>query len=94
MATTTKSESRRVELPAAPDPSALSAPDGLAEGRELARRYWVDLVRFHAGVALSPLSEASLHTRVLSAKEIRGLAFGMPAAVPEAPQPGDGSDLT
>jgi hypothetical protein len=54
------------------------------------------LVRLHAGIALSPDSEAALHTRMLAAKEIRELAGGIPQTAPPAPQPqdenGDGGD--
>jgi hypothetical protein len=58
-------------LPEAPSPSATSAPEGLERARALARSYLPELVRLHAGIALSPDSEAALHTRMLAAKEIR-----------------------
>jgi hypothetical protein len=67
-------------LPAAPAPSATSAPEGMERARAMARRYLPDLVRLHAGIALSPGSEAALHTRMLAAKEIRELAGGAAAA--------------
>ena len=85
-------------LPEAPSPSATSAPDGMERARALARRYLPQLVRLHAGIALSPDSEAALHTRMLAAKEIRELAGGIPQTAPPPPQPqpqdedGDGGD--
>ena len=86
--------SRPQHLPAAPSPSATSAPDGMERARALARRYLPDLVRLHAGIALSPDSEAALHTRLLAAKEIRELAGSIPQTAPQQPQPqgGDGGD--
>ena len=85
---------RPQHLPEAPSPSATSAPEGMERARALARRYLPDLVRLHAGIALSPDSEAALHTRMLAAKEIRELAGGIPPTAPTAPQPqdGDGGD--
>jgi hypothetical protein len=77
-------------LPEAPSPSATSAPEGMERARALARRYLPELVRLHAGIALSPNSEAALHTRMLAAKEIRELAGGIPPTAPPAPQPQDG----
>ena len=83
-------------LPEAPSPSATSAPEGMERARALARRYLPQLVRLHAGIALSPDSEAALHTRMLAAKEIRELAGGIPPTAPPAPEPqnenGDGGD--
>jgi hypothetical protein len=70
----------------------------MERARELARRYMSDLVLFHAGTILSPQSEAALHTRMLCAKEMRAIAFGIPQTVPEAPPPhdvdGDGSEAS
>ena len=83
-------------LPEAPSPSATSAPEGMERARALARRYLPQLVRLHAGIALSPDSEAALHTRMLAAKEIRELAGSIPQTAPPAPHPrdedGDGGD--
>ena len=85
---------QRVPLP--PEPASASAAEGMELARELARRYLPDLVRLHAGIALGSNSEALLHTRMLSAKEIRELAGGIPQTAPPAPQPhdedGDGGD--
>jgi len=94
MATSTKPETRRVELPRAPEPSAVSAAAGLAAARERARCYLPDLVDLMAGIALAPSAEASLHTRLLAGREVRELAFGLPPAVPEAPHSGDGGELS
>jgi hypothetical protein len=77
-------------VPLAPEPSSTSAPEGMERARALARRYLPQLVRLHAGIALSPDSEAALHTRMLAAKEIRELAGGIPQTAPPAPQPHDG----
>jgi hypothetical protein len=82
--------SRPQRLPEAPSPSANSAPDGMKRARALARRYLPDLVRLHAGIALSPASEAALHTKLLAAKEIRELAGGIPQTAPPEAQPQDG----
>ena len=88
--------SQAQRLLAAPAPSATSAPEGMERARALARRYLPQLVRLHAGIALSPDSEAALHTRMLAAKEIRELAGGIPQTAPPPPQPqdedGDGGD--
>lgn len=92
MATRTKPGLHRVELPRAPTPSALSARDGLAAARERARCFLPDLVDLMAAIALAPDAEASLHTRLLAGREVRELAFGLPPAVPEAPQPDDARD--
>lgn len=81
--------SRPQRLPAAPLPSATSAPDGMERARAMARRYLPDAVHLLAGIALSPDSEAALHTRMLAAKEIRDLAGGIPQTAPPAPQPQD-----
>jgi len=81
--------SRPQPLPEAPSPSATSAPEGMERARALARRYLPELVRLHA---LSPDSEAALHTRMLAAKEIRELAGGIPQTAPPAPQPQDEDD--
>ena len=74
----------------APDPSSASAAEDMEHARELARRYLPDLVRLHAGIALGSNSEALLHTRMLSAKEIRELAGGgIPQTAPAPPTPQD-----
>ena len=79
---------QRVPLP--PEPSSASAAEGMELAREMARRYLPDLVRLHAGIALGSNSEALLHTRMLSAKEIRELAGGgLPQTAPAPPTPQD-----
>ena len=80
---------RPPRVPLAPAPSSTSAPEGMERARALARRYLPELVRLHA---LSPDSEAALHTRMLAAKEIRELAGGIPPTAPPAPQPQDEDD--
>jgi hypothetical protein len=77
---------RQQHVPVAPEPSSASAAEGVESGQDLACRYWRNLVRLHAAIALSPDSAATLHTKMLSAKEIRELAGGIPQAAPEPPQ--------
>jgi hypothetical protein len=50
--------------PRAPEPSATNAFDGMAIAREEAGQFMPDNVRFWAGVAHSPSSQASLWTKV------------------------------
>ena len=78
---------RAHRVPSAPPPASASAPEGMERARALARSYLPELVRLHAGIALSPDSEAALHTRMLAAKEIRELAGGIPQMAPPARQP-------
>ena len=81
---------RPSRVPVAPEPSSISAAEGMEHARELARRYLPDLVRLHAGIALGSNSEALLHTRMLSAKEIRELAGGgLPQTAPAPSTPQD-----
>jgi hypothetical protein len=77
-------------VPAAPSPSAASAPEGMENTRVLARRYLPDAVRLLAGIAFAPDSEAALHTRMLCAKEIVAIAGVIPQATP-TPPPYEGS---
>ena len=81
--------SRPQRLPAAPLPSATSAPDGMERARAMARRYLPDAVHLLAGIALSPDSEAALHTRMMCAKEIVAIAGVIPQVAPAPPQPHD-----
>ena len=75
----------REPVPAAPLPSAASAPEGMENTRALARRYLPDAVRLFAGIAFAPDSEAALHTRMLCAKEIVAIAGVIPQATPAPP---------
>lgn len=88
---------RQQHVPTAPEPSSPLAAEGVRNGQELACRYWRDLVRLHAGIALDSNSAATLHTKMLSAKEIRELAGGIPQAAPAPPEPqgesGNGQSL-
>ena len=68
----------------APTPPAASASDGIAETRELARRYLPDAVRLLAGIAFASDSEAALHTKMLAAKQIIEVAAVVPPT-PTAP---------
>jgi len=84
MARSLSDRPQRVPLP--PEPSSATAAEGMELAREIARRYLPDLVRLHAGIALGSNSEALLHTRMLSAKEIREVAGGgLPQTAPAAP---------
>jgi len=83
-------------IPATPKPSAASGSDGMEQGRELARRYVPDNVLLYASIAHSPESEASLHTKMLSARQIDAIAGVIPQVTPAPPQQrheeaGDGS---
>jgi hypothetical protein len=83
-----KSSSRPPErTPRVPPPSAAYAADGMEGARELARRYLPDAVRFLAGIALAPDSEAPLHSRMLAAKELVAIAGAIPQATPSLPAP-------
>src|SRR5215510_12279607 len=82
-------------VPAAPEPSTTSAPEGMERARAMARRYLPDTVRLLAGIALSPESEAALHTRMLAGKEIVTIAGVIPQATPAPPpyeRAGDGGE--
>lgn len=94
MAKATKPEPRRGDLPPAPEPSSASAADGMAEAQRRARQYLPDVVDVLAAIALSGDSECGLHTRLMAAKELHALAFGMPQQVPAMPRSGDGRDLS
>jgi hypothetical protein len=61
----------------------------LALAREEARQYLPDLVRLFAAIALGD-SEAALHTRMLSGKQLCELAGAIPPAVPQPPLSGGG----
>jgi hypothetical protein len=76
-------------VPDAPESSAPTARDGMESARSLARRYRVDCVRFHAGVASHPTSEAPLYTKTLNTRSIEEIAGAIPQAVPAAPPPLD-----
>lgn len=94
MAKATKPELRRGELPPAPEPTSSTAADGMAEAQRRARQYLPDVVDVLAAIALSGDSECGLHTRLLAAKELHAVAFGMPQAVPVMPRLGDGSEVS
>jgi hypothetical protein len=79
-------------VPDAPTPLSASPRDGMEGARSLARRYLVNAVRLHAGIAFSEQSEAPLHTKMLSAKEIAAIAGAIPQATPTPPQPHDQHD--
>lgn len=66
----------------------------LLEGGDQAKaqRYLPDLVDLHAGIALGTHTDATLHTRAYSARELRELAMGAPPTVPMAPPPHDEDD--
>jgi hypothetical protein len=72
-------------VPATPEPSSASAPEGMARARALARRYLPDAVHLLAGMAFGSDSEAALHTRMLCAKEIVEIAGVIPQATPAPP---------
>jgi hypothetical protein len=55
--------------------------------REQSRRFLPDIVRLLAGIALSPNSEAALHTRMLAAKALMDLAGAIPQETPSLPLP-------
>jgi hypothetical protein len=82
-------------VPDAPEPSAPTPRDGMETARAMARRYLPDCVRFHAGVAFNPSSEAPLHTKTLNIRSLEEIAGAIPQVVPGAPAPrdtdGDGS---
>jgi hypothetical protein len=70
----------------APDPPAFSmALQGMEEGRALARRYLVNVVRLQAAIAFGKNTEAGLHTRMLAAKSIADIAGAVPQSTPIAP---------
>jgi hypothetical protein len=81
---------QRVPLP--PAPSSTSGADGMESAREIARQYLPDLVRLFAAIALAPESEAALHTRMLSGKQLCELAGAIPQAMPEPPLRDSGDD--
>ena len=71
--------------PLAPKPTAATSFEGIEEGPSLGRQYLPDLVKLLAGIALSPKSEASLHTRFLAANALIGIAGVLPQPMPLAP---------
>jgi hypothetical protein len=77
--------SLKQHVPAAPEPSATSAPEGMERARALARCYLPNTVHLLAGIALGPDSEAGLHTRMLAAKTIVEIAGVIPQATPAPP---------
>ena len=74
-------------LPPSPSPSATTASDGMERARERARCFLPDTVELLAGIALSPDSEAALHTRMLCAKQLVDIAGVIPQATPTPPSP-------
>ena len=80
----------REPVPAAPSPSAASAPEGMERARGLARRYLPNGVLLWAGVAFAPDSEASLWVKVQCVRLLAEVAGAIPQAVPEAPRPHEG----
>ena len=78
-------------VPAAPTPSAASAPEGMQQARQLARRFLPNGVLLWAGVAFGD-SEASLWVKVQCARLLAEVAGAIPQAVPEAPRPHEGAD--
>ena len=76
---------RPQRVPATPEPSSASAPEGMERARALARRYLPDAVHLLAGMAFGSDSEAALHTRMLAAKEIVAIAGAIPQATPAPP---------
>jgi hypothetical protein len=58
-----RNSNRPEPLPRTPPPSAANAKDGMEIAQERARRYLPDWVDVCAALALSPDSEAKLHTR-------------------------------
>jgi hypothetical protein len=65
--------------------------------REEARRYLPNIVKLLASIALSPNTEAALHTRMLCARQLVDIAGVIPQATPSLPRPQEpavnGSDL-
>jgi len=77
-------------VPDVPPPSASSGADGVSVGRERARRYLPDMVDLLAAIALSPDSEAALHTKMMSAKHLMDIAGAIPQPTPTLPPAADG----
>ena len=77
----------------APPPLSVTAVEGVETGQELACRYWRDLVKLHAAIALAPNSPASWHTRMCAAREIRELAAGIPHTLSDPADNGASPDL-
>jgi hypothetical protein len=59
----------------------------MERAREQARCFLPDVVRLLAGIALAPDSEAALHTRMVSAKQLVEIAGVIPQATPTPPTP-------
>jgi hypothetical protein len=72
-------------LPRTPAPSAANAKDGMEIAQERARRYLPDWVDVCAAIALSPSSEAKLHTRFLAGHELSTIAGVIPQSMPALP---------
>jgi hypothetical protein len=72
-------------LPRTPAPSAANAKDGMELAQERARRYLPDWVNVCAALALSPDSEAKLHTRFLAGHELSTIAGVIPQSLPSLP---------
>ena len=92
MAKYTERPNHQHRVPLAPDPLSASPRDGMESARALARRYLLNAVRLHAGIAFSEQSEAPLHTKMLSAKEIAAIAGTIPQSAPPPPPPHDEHD--
>lgn len=80
--TAVKTPSEKPYVPKPPPPSAARPDDGMEAARAEARRYLPNLVRLLASLALSPDSEAALHTRWLCANRIADIAGVIPQQVP------------
>ena len=79
-------------VPPAPSPSASCAADGVSVGREKARRFLPDCVDLLAAIALSPSSEAPLHSKMMSAMRITDIAGAIPQPTPTLPLPPGAAD--
>ena len=82
-----KGASSREYVPPPPSPSASRSGDGMETAREEARKYLPNVVKLLASIALSPHSEAALHTRMLAAKQLLDVAGAIPQATPSLPMP-------
>ena len=81
-------------VPAAPEPSTTSAPEGMERARAMARRYCPTRCACLPALRYRHESEAALHTRMLAGMEIVAIAGGIPQATPTPPpyeEAGDGS---
>jgi hypothetical protein len=80
---------RPQRVPSVPVPASTSAPQGLQEARETARKYLVNAVLLWAAVAFGD-SEASPWVRVQCARLLAEVAGAIPQPLPQAPRPHDG----